>query len=128
MQSLHSRRKRLETSGRSACHSGITRKVGPSDTQAALTAILLEPTGSEFQIAETYAYLGDAGQTYRRLEAAVASQDPGILRLRGDPLLKGLIGDLAVRSALGHAEPAAVTFCDMDLERSRDRKSRDLCA
>ncbi len=64
-----------------------------SDTQAALAAMLLEPTGSEFQIAEAYAYLGDADQAFQWLEAAVASRDPGILWLRDDPLLKGLTND-----------------------------------
>jgi len=64
-----------------------------ADAQAALAAMLLESAGSEFQIAEAYAYLGDADQAFRWLEAAVASRDPGILWLRGDPLLSGLTGD-----------------------------------
>ena len=64
-----------------------------ADAQAALAAMLHDPTGSEFQIAEAYAYLGDADQAFRWLEAAVASRDPGILWLRDDPLLRGLTGD-----------------------------------
>jgi hypothetical protein len=55
--------------------------------------MLHEPAGSEFQIAEAYAYLGDADKAFRWLEAAVASRDPGILWLRDDPLLRGLTGD-----------------------------------
>ena len=52
-----------------------------------------EPTGSEFQIAEASACLGDVDQAFRWLDAAVASKDPGIMWLRGNPLLGGLIGD-----------------------------------
>jgi TolB-like protein/tetratricopeptide (TPR) repeat protein len=64
-----------------------------ADAQAALVAMLHEPAGAEFQIAEVYAYLGDADEAFRWLEAAVASRDPGILWLRDDPLLRGLAGD-----------------------------------
>jgi tetratricopeptide (TPR) repeat protein len=64
-----------------------------ADAQAALVAMLQEPAGAEFQIAEAYAYLGDADEAFRWLEAAVASRDPGILWLRDDPLLRGLAGD-----------------------------------
>jgi len=61
--------------------------------RAALADMQRESTGAEFQIAEAYAYLGDADQAFRWLEAAVASKDPGIMWLQGDPLLSGLIGD-----------------------------------
>ena len=64
-----------------------------ADAQAALAAILRESSGAEFQIAETYAYLCDADQAFRWLDAAVASRDPGLLWLRDDPLLRGLTGD-----------------------------------
>jgi len=64
-----------------------------ADAQAALAAMLRESTGAEFQIAEAHAYLGDADQAFRWLEAAVASKDPGIMWLHGDPLLRGLTGD-----------------------------------
>ena len=64
-----------------------------ADAQAALAAMLHESTGAEFQIAEAYAYLGDADQAFRWLEAAVDHRDPGIVWLRDDPLLRGLTGD-----------------------------------
>ena len=64
-----------------------------ADAQAALAVMLRESTGAEFQIAEAYAYLGDADQAFRWLEAAVANRDPGIMWLRGDPLLRALTGD-----------------------------------
>jgi serine/threonine-protein kinase len=61
--------------------------------RAALAEMQREPTGGEFQIAEAHAFLGDADQAFRWLEAAVASKDPGIMWLRGDPLLDRLVGD-----------------------------------
>jgi len=61
-----------------------------ADAQAALVAMLHEPAGAEFQIAEVYACLGDTDQAFRWLEAAVAHRDPGIVWLHGDPLLKEL--------------------------------------
>lgn len=64
-----------------------------TEARAALADMQRRSTGSEFQIAETHAYLGDADQAFRWLEAAVATKDPGIMWLRGDPLLNGLIGD-----------------------------------
>ena len=64
-----------------------------ADAQAALVAMLHEPAGAEFQIAEVYACLGDTDQAFRWLEAAVAHRDPGIVWLHGDPLLKELPGD-----------------------------------
>ena len=64
-----------------------------ADAQAALAAMLPESTGAEFQVAEAHAYLGDADQAFRWLEAAVANRDPGIMWLRGNPLLKGLTDD-----------------------------------
>jgi TolB-like protein len=63
------------------------------DAHAALDAMLREPDGAQFQIAETYACLGDADQAFRWLEAAVTHRDPGIMWLRGDPLLRGLASD-----------------------------------
>jgi TolB-like protein/tetratricopeptide (TPR) repeat protein len=64
-----------------------------AEAQVALVAMLQEPAGAEFQIAEVYACLGDTDQAFRWLEAAVAHRDPGIVWLHGDPLLKGLPGD-----------------------------------
>lgn len=43
-------------------------------------------------MAETFAFFGDADQAFAWLDRAVGN-DPGILWVRGDPLLKGLAGD-----------------------------------
>jgi hypothetical protein len=55
--------------------------------------MLRQSTGNGVQVAEARADLGDADQAFRWLEAAVASKDPGIMWLHGDPLLSGLAGD-----------------------------------
>jgi TolB-like protein len=65
----------------------------PAEARAALAVLLSESTGAEFQVAEACAYLGDADQAFRWLEAATANRDPGIMWLRGDPLLRGLTCD-----------------------------------
>jgi len=64
-----------------------------AEARAALAEMQREPAGSEFQIAEAHAFLGDADQAFRWLEAAIASKDPGIMWLRDHPLLDGLVGD-----------------------------------
>jgi hypothetical protein len=48
--------------------------------------------GSEFQVAETYAFFGDADEAIAWVNRAVGN-DPGILWIRADPLLKGITGD-----------------------------------
>jgi TolB-like protein/Tfp pilus assembly protein PilF len=63
-----------------------------ADAKAALAVQLEHPAGAEFQLAETYAYLGDADQAFKWLDAA-ADRDLGIVWLRNNPLLKGLTGD-----------------------------------
>jgi TolB-like protein/cytochrome c-type biogenesis protein CcmH/NrfG len=64
----------------------------PSDTNAALAALLAETDGSEFQVAETYAYFGDPDKAFYWLDRAV-DHDPGIQWLRGDPLFRGITAD-----------------------------------
>jgi tetratricopeptide (TPR) repeat protein len=64
-----------------------------TEARAALADMQCESTGAEFQMAEAHAYLGDADQAFQWLEAAIASKDPGIMWLRGNPLFDGLIGD-----------------------------------
>jgi adenylate cyclase len=63
-----------------------------AETKAALAVQLRQPAGAEFQLAETYAYLGDTEQAFKWLDAA-ADRDMGIIWLRNDFLLKGLTGD-----------------------------------
>jgi len=49
--------------------------------------------GSEYQVAEAYAYFGNVDQAFTWLDRAVALRDPGIQWLRGDPLLRILTHD-----------------------------------
>jgi TolB-like protein/Flp pilus assembly protein TadD len=63
-----------------------------ADAKAALAVLVKDPTGAEFQVAETYAYLGDTDQAFKWLDAAV-DRDIGIIWLRNDFLLKDLTGD-----------------------------------
>jgi TolB-like protein/cytochrome c-type biogenesis protein CcmH/NrfG len=64
-----------------------------ADTSAAVAGQVKESAGAEFQVAETYAFLGDADKAFSWLDQAVQRHDPGIQWLRGDPLLKGLVRD-----------------------------------
>ncbi|MGH8263544.1 MAG: tetratricopeptide repeat protein, partial [Steroidobacteraceae bacterium] len=64
-----------------------------AETQAAMAQLLRDPKGSEFQVAEAYAYMGDADEAFKWLDAAYVGRDPGLIWLRGDPLLKSLVGD-----------------------------------
>jgi adenylate cyclase len=70
-----------------------------ADAQAALAVQLRKPAGAEFQLGETYAYLGDADQAFKWLDAAV-DRDLGFVWLRNDPLLEGLTGDPRYQSLL----------------------------
>jgi TolB-like protein len=63
-----------------------------ADAEGALRTMLANSAGSEFQIAETYAWFGDADRAFEWLNKAVTG-DPGILWCRHDPLLGGLTGD-----------------------------------
>jgi len=44
-------------------------------------------------VAETYAYFGEPDQAFHWLEEARVRHDPGILHVRGDPLLRTLVTD-----------------------------------
>jgi len=63
-----------------------------ADANAALEALLADSAGSEFQVAETYAYFGNPDKAFYWLDRAI-DHDPGIQWLRGDPLFKGIIAD-----------------------------------
>jgi TolB-like protein/Flp pilus assembly protein TadD len=63
-----------------------------ADANAALAALLADSAGSEFQVAETYAYFGNSAEAFRWLDRAI-DHDPGIQWLRGDPLFKGITAD-----------------------------------
>ncbi len=64
-----------------------------ADAQTALAALVANAAGSEFQVAEAYAIFGDADQAFHWLERARTQHDPGIMKVRRDPLLKSLERD-----------------------------------
>jgi TolB-like protein/tetratricopeptide (TPR) repeat protein len=64
-----------------------------ADANAALQKMVDNSAGSEFQVAEAYAYFGNVDQAFAWLDRAVALRDPGIQWLRGDPLLRNLTRD-----------------------------------
>jgi tetratricopeptide (TPR) repeat protein len=63
-----------------------------ADTDAALKNLLRASDGAEFQVAEVYAYFGDADHAFEWLDRAIKA-DPGIIWLRNDPLCVGLTHD-----------------------------------
>jgi len=64
-----------------------------ADANAALQKMVDNSAGSEFQVAESYAYFGNVDQAFAWLDRAVTLRDPGIQWLRGDPLLRNLTRD-----------------------------------
>jgi TolB-like protein len=64
-----------------------------TESQRALEAQIANCAGSEFQVAETYAYFGDHDRAFHWLEAARVRRDPGVLHVRGAPLLRSLVAD-----------------------------------
>jgi hypothetical protein len=64
-----------------------------TEAQRALAALIANGAGSEFQVAETYAYFGEHDRAFHWLEEARVRHDPGILHVRGAPLLRTLITD-----------------------------------
>ena len=49
--------------------------------------------GAAFQIAEVYAFRGEANKAFEWLERAYTQRDPGLAEMMGDPLLKSIEGD-----------------------------------
>jgi adenylate cyclase len=64
-----------------------------AEASAALQRLVNNSAGSEYQVAETYAYFGDTDAAFLWLDRAVELRDPGIQWLRGDPLLRSLTQD-----------------------------------
>ena len=71
-----------------------------AEAAAALRTLVQHSAGSEFQVAEAYAYAGDRDQAFVWLDHAVERRDPGVQWLRGDPLLATLTGDPRYASLL----------------------------
>jgi hypothetical protein len=65
------------------------------DSDAALSRLIATHAGdSPYQIAEIYAYRGEADQAFAWLDRSYAQRDPGLNQLKLDPLLKKLRADL----------------------------------
>jgi adenylate cyclase len=64
-----------------------------AEANATLQRMLDKSAGSGFQIAEAYAYFGNADQAFAWLNRAIELRDPGIQWPRGDPLLRNLTSD-----------------------------------
>jgi TolB-like protein/Flp pilus assembly protein TadD len=75
--------------GFALCYRAMRRE---PEADAALAQLLQQSEGSEFQIAETYAYRGNADEAFKWLDAAI-DHDFGLTWMQGDPLFKGLRSD-----------------------------------
>ncbi|MGH9779952.1 MAG: tetratricopeptide repeat protein, partial [Candidatus Acidiferrales bacterium] len=77
--------------GLALAHYALKQK---KDSDAAL-AVMVQGFGgtSAFQIAEVYAYRGEADRALEWLERAYAQRDPGCAMVKGDPLLKNIERD-----------------------------------
>jgi adenylate cyclase len=67
---------------------------------AALAALVAQSAGSEFQVAETYAFFGETDKSFEWLERSRTLHDPGIIWSRRDPLLASIVGDPRYRAFL----------------------------
>ena len=63
------------------------------EARAALAALVAKSAGSEFQVAETFAFFGETDKSFEWLDRARTLHDPGIIWSRRDPLLAAIIGD-----------------------------------
>jgi TolB-like protein/Tfp pilus assembly protein PilF len=63
------------------------------EAQAALAAQAAKPAGSEFQLAETYAFFGETDKSFEWLGRARSGHDPGIIWSRRDPLFASIAND-----------------------------------
>ena len=55
--------------------------------------LLSHSAGSEFQVAENYAYLGNSDQAFAWLARARVQHDGGLIWLRSDPAFKQWVTD-----------------------------------
>lgn len=63
------------------------------EANAALTTLVTNSAGREFQIAEAYGFFGDADRAFAWLDKARQMHDAGVIWLRGDPLFASLRDD-----------------------------------
>jgi len=66
----------------------------PKDSEAKLSELIEGyQEVAAYQIAEVYAYRGETDRAFEWLERAYAQKDAGLSQIKGDPLLKSLVGD-----------------------------------
>ncbi len=70
------------------------------ETEAAVVELLRQSKGAEFQVAEAYAYMGNADLAFKWLDAAYVNRDPGLSWLHGDPFFESLVGDPRYKALL----------------------------
>jgi TolB-like protein/Tfp pilus assembly protein PilF len=71
------------------------------DSDAALAALKDKYAGdSAYQIAEVHAFRGEADLAFEWLERAYAQRDGGVTEIKGDRLMRGLVGDPRYRAFL----------------------------
>ena len=81
----------LRLLGRTLAHHARGR---PAESDAALQELIdTAAEDSAFQIAEAYAYRGEADLAFEWLERAYAQHDPGLSQMKPFPLLRNLHGD-----------------------------------
>ena len=64
-----------------------------ADAQAAFATLIGNSAGSEYQVAETYATMGQTVAAFHWLAKARDQHDPGLIHIRYDPALSILIAD-----------------------------------
>ena len=74
----------------------------PAEAAQALRRVLASPVvrKGSYQVAQVYAWLGDAGAAFEWLGAAVEEHDPGLTHLKPDPVMRPLRGDPRYRALL----------------------------
>jgi len=77
--------------GHALAYQALGRK---TESDAALAELVAKYHAVDaFQIAEVYAFLGEADRAFEWLERAYAQRDSGLSKMKGDPLLKSLERD-----------------------------------
>ncbi len=61
--------------------------------RAALAKLVANSNGSEFQVAEAYAFFGQADRAFEWLDHARERHDAGVMYVKRDPLLASLFAD-----------------------------------
>ena len=72
----------------------VTFASAKRESDAALKALKDKFAGdSAYQIAEVHAFRGETDLAFEWLERAHAQRDGGVMGIKGDPLMRGLVGD-----------------------------------